>query len=149
MVEFEIIGKPCVQKRTRFSKKGGVYNPCKHEELMLEWQMKPYAPQQPWGGPIDMSFTFYLPIPSKTSAIRRRQMLAGYILPIIRPDFDNMAYILTNAMKNVFYKDDSQVVRCLITKLYGDEPKTIVRIRHIEQLCPVGVGGEKEYEETS
>jgi Holliday junction resolvase RusA-like endonuclease len=50
---------------------------------------------------------------------------------ITRPDVDNLAYIVTNAMKGIIYKDDSQIVEKHERKQYGIDPRLVVEIRDL------------------
>ncbi len=55
-------------------------------------------------------------------------MINGSLLPIKRPDIDNLAYMITNAMKGLFYEDDSQIVDLLLHKRYAEETRTVVKV---------------------
>ena len=136
MLIFEIHSPPEVQKQTRFRRAGEKiikYDPSQKAKEQIQWQMKPYAPSEPFSGPIKVHLTFYLPIPKATSKVKRRQMVNGVILPFKRPDLDNLAYLITNAMKTIIYVDDSQIVDAHNHKRYGEEPKTVVKIIPIYQ----------------
>lgn len=124
---FTIHTPPVPQKQTQFGK-GRCYDPSKKAKEAIQWQIRPFAPKEPITGPVSLHLTFLLPIPKSTSKLIRRQMIEGKILPIMRPDFDNLAYLITNAMNQLIYKDDSQVVDAKIMKRYGEEPQTIVKI---------------------
>lgn len=144
MLIFEIFGKPEPQKQTQFAvvkpekyfysaprKRVKAYNPSKLTEKMIKWQLGPQAPKDPLQGAIGMDLLFYLPIPKHVSKTTRNLMINGAIRPIVRPDFDNLAYVVTNSMKNLIYRDDSQVVRCLIEKYYSENPRTVIRVWEI------------------
>lgn len=118
---------PVPQKQTQFGRKR-CYDPSKQQKESIRWQIMPYAPKEPITGPISLHLTFMLPIPKSVSRLIRRQMIEGKIYPITRPDFDNLAYLITNAMNQLIYKDDSQIVDAKITKRYGEEPQTVVKI---------------------
>lgn len=98
--------------------------------------MKAHAPQTPLLGPVQVDLTFYLPVPTSTSGVRRRQMLNHVIHHTKKPDVDNLAYLVTNAMKKVFYYDDSQIIDLNLHKRYGETPKTVVKIEEIQELAP-------------
>ena len=98
---------------------------------MIQWQIRPYAPSEPLSGPVHVDITFLMPIPKSVSASQRRQMIANNVHAIKRPDIDNLAYIITNAMKTIIYKDDSQVVDLCLHKRYAENPKTIVQVREL------------------
>ncbi len=139
MFLFEVAGVPVPQKQTEFNcATRTAYNPSRKDIECFQWQIRPYAPLNPLEGAIEMHLSFYVPIPKGTSSKRRLQMLNGIILPTKRPDFDNLAYLVTNALKQIVYRDDSQVTDCIIRKRYSDRPRTIVKIIPIEQLGQVG-----------
>ena len=139
MFIFEVFGVPVPQKQTQFIRRTGIaYNPSKKDAERLIWQIKPYAPEIPLAGAVEMFLYFYLPIPKSASKIKRQQMLNGIILPKTKPDFDNLAYLVTNALKKLVYNDDSQVTDCTIRKRYSDKPRTIIKIIPIEELQKVG-----------
>ena len=139
MLLFEIVGIPVPQKQTQFIRATGIaYNPSRKDMEHIQWQIRPYAPLVPLSCAIEMHLTFYLPIPKSTSKRVRAQMLNGVILPKKKPDFDNLAYLVTNALKEIVYMDDSLVTDCIIRKRYSDMPRTVIKIIPIEELQPVG-----------
>lgn len=138
MLLIEIHGNPCPQKQTRFVRRGSyvsTFDPSSKEKANIQWQLKAYAPREPLAGAVKVDLTFYLPVPKSTSGVRKRQMLNHVILPTKRPDVDNLAYLITNAMKSIIYCDDSQVVDLCMHKRYGAEPKTVVKIIPIEEIA--------------
>lgn len=138
MLLFEVVGIPVPQKQTRFLRSGIAYNPSKKDVEQLQWQVRPYAPEKPLNCAVEMHLTFYLPIPKSTSRMARAQMLNEVILPTKKPDFDNLAYLVTNALKEIVYRDDSLVTDCIIRKRYSDRPRTIIKIIPIQQMQQVG-----------
>lgn len=132
MLTIEILEPPRPQQQTRFLHQRGRYfgsDPSKAYKQYLIWQIRPHAPKEPWQGPVKLNLTFILPIPkSNCSKVMRAQMLNGKVLPVKRPDLDNLAYIVTNAMKELIYEDDNQVVEMTIAKRYGEIPKTVIQV---------------------
>jgi Holliday junction resolvase RusA-like endonuclease len=135
MFLFEIHSEPIPQKQTQFSR-GHAYDPSHKDRLAIQWQARPYAPKQPFFDPCVMDLTFYMPIPKATSGVRRRQMCNHIIHHVKRPDVDNLAYLVTNALKGIFYVDDSQITDLTLHKRYSDTPKTVVKITPLEQIAP-------------
>lgn len=139
MLLFEIHGCPIPQKQTRFVRATGrAYNPSQKDVEQIRWQIRPYAPREPLACAIEMHMTFYLPIPKSASRRVYMQMLNGVILPTKKPDFDNLAYLITNALKEIVYADDSLVTDCTIRKRYSETPRTVIKIVPIEQMQQVG-----------
>lgn len=127
---FSIPTPPVPQKQTQFGKRR-CYDPSKKDKEALRWQIMQYAPKKPLEGAISMHLTFFMPIPKSVSKTVRQQMIDKIILPTTRPDFDNLSYIMTNAMNDLIYKDDSQIVKAYIEEYYGEEPRTVVEIKEI------------------
>ena len=134
MLLFTVHLKPEPQKQTKFgSYKGRVftYNPSQAYINKIIWQVKAYAPKEPILGAVELSLFFFLPIPKATTIPKKNQMIAGKIMHVKRPDFDNLAYLITNACKGIIYKDDSQIVRGIISKMYSHEPRIVVKVREL------------------
>jgi len=59
-------------------------------------------------------------MPAKsTSKKKRQQMLDGEILPLKKPDMDNIVKVIADALNSVAYQDDSQVVFVKAKKVYS------------------------------
>ncbi len=127
MLLFEIHMIPKPQKQTQFGKRI-CWDPSKQVKQQIQWQIRPHAPKEPIKGPVHVYVTFYLPIPNGTSSLKRNQMVNGTCFPVKRPDLDNMAYLVTNAMKEIVYEDDSQIVDLSLSKRFGEEPKFVVKV---------------------
>lgn len=126
MYQFEITGKPASYSKPRVTKTG-TFDPKKKEKEFIQWQVRPYAPREPLSCFVEVSYVFFLPMPKDASKIKKQQMLDRIILPR-RPDIDNLAYILTNAMSGIVYEDDCLVYKMSCEKYYGEDPKTIVKV---------------------
>lgn len=134
MLTFEIHGTPEPQKQTRKGKHG-FYDPSHQRREQIRWQVKPHAPLDPLCGPIEVTIHFYMPIPKATTAARRRHMINNTLMHVVRPDVDNLSYLIVNALKDIVYKDDSQIVSLHIHKRYSEDPKTVVQIKELGQIC--------------
>lgn len=121
---------PVAQKQTRICH-GHFYDPSKKEKEALQWQLKAYAPTNPLRGPVEVFYSFYMPIPKGTSSMKKRQMIMGMLHHIKKPDVDNLAYILTNSLKGIIIEDDSQIVKIHMEKLYAEEPKIVIKVNDL------------------
>lgn len=142
---FELHGMPTPQKQTRFRCVNGkplAYDPSSTDKERMRWQIKPFAPKTPINGPVELSIMFFFPIPKSASKSLRRQMINRIVLPDKRPDEDNLAYLVTNALKGIVYDDDSRVCAKHVYKFYGPEPKTVIRVRPIHTLEAIGFQDE-------
>lgn len=71
------------------------------------------------------------PIPKSTPKWKKELMLAGKILPTVKPDADNVEKIILDALNGVAYEDDAQVVMLTISKVYMEYPETTVIIQEM------------------
>ena len=55
-------------------------------------------------------------------------MLSGIIFPTKKPDLDNIAKIICDALNGFAYADDSRIVSMMINKEYGENPGVHVSI---------------------
>ena len=55
-------------------------------------------------------------------------MISGALLPAKKPDLDNVAKIVCDALNGVAYKDDAQVVKLTVHKRYSERPEVAVEI---------------------
>ena len=130
MFIFEIHSTPKPQQQTRLGKHG-CYDPSKMTKQYIRWQVQPHAPKEPLTGAIEMHLTFYMPIPKAIKGVERQSMINNVRKHHIRPDIDNLAYIVTNALKDIVYKDDSQICILRLEKMYGEQPKTVIKVMEI------------------
>ena len=55
-------------------------------------------------------------------------MLKDNISPIKKPDIDNIAKIILDALNQLAFKDDNQIVKLDIEKIYSEEEKVYIKI---------------------
>jgi len=72
--------------------------------------------------PMRARIYFGLPIPKSETKKNKVQMLARKIFPTKKPDLDNMAKAVLDALNGVAYKDDCQIVTMLSKKNYAEVP---------------------------
>ena len=86
---------------------------------------------------LDMRIKAYYSVPKSDSKKKREKKLAGEIRPTKKPDMDNVIKIIADALNNVAYHDDTQIVDCQVRKFYSENPRVEVTIKVVE-------GEEKE-----
>lgn len=67
-------------------------------------------------------------IPKSWAKRKRAEALAGNLPHVVKPDADNLAKAVLDALNDVVYADDSQVTVCLVEKVYEDAPGVTVRV---------------------
>ena len=78
--------------------------------------------------PVSVRIEAYFPVPKSFSNKRAGKALAGEIAPTKKPDADNIAKIICDALNGVAYMDDTQVIELTVVKKYAKEPKVKVSI---------------------
>ena len=134
---FVIEGVPTAKGRPRFTSVGGfarTYTPAKtkNAEGMIEWSAVNAMKQN--GNtlitePLIVFIEFRMPIPKSFSKSKVLRCQCGETVPTVKPDADNLAKTVLDAMNKTVYKDDSQIVDLIVRKRYADKPCTIVSIK--------------------
>lgn len=134
---FKIPNAPVAKGRPRFRIfKGFVssYTPSKTREAekAIEDIFKESYPDfnKPLSGPLRIKIYFYMPVPASLSKKKREAILAQQ-MHIKKPDCDNLAKTVCDALNGVVWEDDSQVCEMYITKRYALTPCTYVCIEDI------------------
>lgn len=83
------------------------------------------------GAMLDMRIQAFYQIPKSKSKKVQEQMRQKLIRPTKKPDMDNVVKIIADALNNVAYHDDTQIVDVQCRKWYSDEPRVEVTIRQI------------------
>lgn len=76
------------------------------------------------------------PIPKSTPKKKIKMMLTDDLMPVTKPDLDNVAKLILDSLNGVAYHDDSQIVALLITKHYTTSPSITVTIGKMEDMFP-------------
>lgn len=126
-VVIRIPGVPIPKARARVTRAGHTYTPGKtvqHERLIA---LIARTKTQPIEGPLGMRLTFFMPIPVSWPKAKKEAAIRGDVLPTTKPDIDNLAKCVLDALNGIAYRDDNQVVRLESSKFYGD-PATLISI---------------------
>lgn len=130
---------PTAQQRPRHARFGAhdvTYKSAtqKANERTLEACLLPHRPKTPLSGPLELSFRATFSAPRSRPKKRREAALLGKIWHTSKPDTDNLAKQLKDAMTRLgFWGDDRQVaVYGRMEKLYGERGEWRVRVRELE-----------------
>lgn len=139
-IVLNIPGKPLGKARPRVTRRGITYTPkptVEREKLVRACCEEKYKDEPPLDGPLSVTITAVYPVPVSASAAKKREMHGGAVLPLIRPDVDNVAKLILDALNGRAYADDSQVVSLTASKRYakdGEEAHTEVSIFAVGSL---------------
>jgi Holliday junction resolvase RusA-like endonuclease len=125
MVTYLVEGTPVGKGRPRFARRGNfvsTYSPTKtrdYEDLIKVAAKQAMGSNEVLETPVTVAIYITVPIPSSYSKKRTEACLSGSERPIKKPDIDNVAKCFLDAMNEIVYKDDTQVLTLHITKVYG------------------------------
>lgn len=71
--------------------------------------------------PLKMSIEAYFPIPASTTKRDRERIDLGYLWPTKKPDADNIAKVICDALNGVAYGDDTQIIILEVLKDFTEE----------------------------
>ena len=134
--DFKVDGKPVGKGRPRFKRMGNfvqTYTPASTAEYEKLVKLR----FQNAGGvitdkPVRVEITAFFTPPKSIRKREKAEMLANLILPMKKPDVDNIAKIILDALNKIAYVDDAQVIELSVIKRYAAEAKVIVHIEEID-----------------
>ena len=117
---------PTPKARPRFTRFGRTYTPQKtvdYEKAVAEaYKTQTNGFKFEANTALCVSLLFGMPIPKSTSKANRKLMLNRSIKHTKKPDSDNLAKAVLDALNGIAWADDSQIIRLLSMKEYADEP---------------------------
>lgn len=122
MITFYIPGRPQGKGRPRFTRNGHTYTPDKTRdyEETVRWLYKLHGGQKLDGAVWVEIFANFEP-PKSDSKKERARKLAGDAPCTVKPDCDNVAKIILDALNGVAYDDDNQVAHLAVSKYWRED----------------------------
>jgi len=135
-IYFVIPGQPQGKGRPRASSRGGfvrMYTPA--TTLAYETQIARLAghamsDMPVLDTPMSLRVVAHHAIPVSWSKKKKQLALAGDVIPG-KPDLDNVAKAVLDAMNGVVYTDDKQVIRLVAEKKYSFDPRVEVYVHEV------------------
>lgn len=87
--------------------------------------------QANYSGPVAVDITAFYPFPSSYTNKKHAEIWV-VDRPMKKPDLDNIAKIILDALNHVAWQDDKQVVCMVLTKKYAKVPGVSVGIHYLE-----------------
>lgn len=120
---FRVNGQPQGKGRPRSTKGGRHYTPAKTRQYEAEIRAAAMKAAQLQGWlksdePLRVHIGAWFAVPKSWSKKKREAAMAGNLYPTGKPDADNIAKAACDALNEIAYHDDSQVVECIIRKRY-------------------------------
>jgi len=135
MLTYMVEGNPIGKGRPKFARRGNfvsTYTPTKtrdYENVIKEAAQQAMGSNELLETPVTVFIYITVPIPQSYSKKRTEACLNGSEKPTKKPDIDNVAKCFLDAMQDVVYLNDTQVLTLHITKVYGKHGMVEVMVR--------------------
>ena len=103
-------------------------------EIALAYRMSAAGSCKPLACPLGIRIVAGYPIPRSDTNHTKEKKRAGVVLPTVKPDIDNVAKAVLDALNRLAFEDDKQVVYLSASKVYADHPGMIITISTGEDL---------------
>lgn len=87
-----------------------------------------------------------LPVPTSWPAWKREAALYGIICPTSTPDLDNLLKSTFDALNNIVWVDDAQIIKTNAEKIYGVNPGIEIIAQRVPGKIPSQVATKKEFD---
>ncbi len=102
-----------------------------YEKLVALHAKRAMAGRPPTDRGVEMRIELHMKIPVSWSKKKQAAALAGDVLATKKPDSGNMQKAIEDAMNEIVYLDDSQIVTHTVWKKYSDQPRIVVAVRDL------------------
>ncbi len=139
VLSFVVPGKPVGKGRPRFARIGNsvkTYTPTatkSYEHAVTLLARAGLGRRGPLQGPLEVRIEALCPVPASWSRVKRRRAIDSGLRPTTKPDIDNLAKAVLDALNGTAFRDDAQVVDLACSKRYGAIPSVHVVVREIIQ----------------
>lgn len=123
-MDFIVDGKPQGKQRPRFSRiSKTVYTPtktAKYEKQIAKAYTDSGGKCIPADCYVSVNVSAFFPVPKSYSKKKREDCLERKLRPDKKPDMDNILKVVLDALNEVAYEDDKQVVELIGRKYYTE-----------------------------
>ena len=130
-IDIKIDGKPKPQQRHRHTKKGFTYDPSSKDKKDRLTLIHSQAPKKPFEGGITLYVRFCMPYVKKhyrTGKFSNELKPNPPLSYRIKPDIDNLLKFVMDAGNGVLWKDDSQIYKVDMEKIYSVKGYTNITV---------------------
>lgn len=133
-VVFDVLGKVKAKQSVKFGRNGIKYTPrdmVEYANLVRmsfinkypDWDINNFA-----GKALCAEIDVFIPVPQSYSKKRAAEALANILRPVVKPDCDNIAKNINDALNGIVYPDDKQIVSLTVNKFYGNREQVRIKI---------------------
>ena len=134
-ISFTVPGQPQGKGRAKVTTRNGfahAYTPEKtilYENLIKMCFLETKAERLQ--GALEMTIFAFYQVPKSFTKKKRNDALNGNLTPQTKPDVDNIAKVVCDALNGVAYEDDKQIVELTVKKYYSGCPEVIIDIAEV------------------
>lgn len=136
-VTLTVPGAPVPKGRPRHTRAGHAYTPAKtrsYEAAIRSLAMIAMRTRPPITAPVKVEIVVDLPMPASWPRRRKGSAMAGFIVPAVRPDLDNLAKAALDAINGIVLADDGLVVELHALKRYALAPGMTITITPLVEV---------------
>jgi len=139
-IEFTVLGKPAHQQRHRHFKRANfvqLYDPSKEDKKDFLWVAMQHKPIMTFDCPLEVTIDLLFPRPKahyRTGKYSHELKLNAPTWHTTKPDSDNLAKFVMDALNKLFWRDDSIICILNIYKRYSETPRTEITIQTIDGI---------------
>lgn len=130
--EFEVIGDIKGKARPRVNTyTGKAYTPenTKDYEMLIKQYFKLKYPRYvPLENRVSVKIVAQFKIPKTATKKDKALIEEGKLSPAKKPDIDNIIKIILDALNKMAFKDDNQITKLEVEKVYGEIEKVIIKV---------------------
>lgn len=125
-LKFRILGKVKAKQSVKFGRNGIKYTPkdmIAYSNLVKLSFQKEYPDHLPHilnDVPLKVTIDVYFTVPKSFPKRKKELALQGKIRPTVKPDWDNIAKNICDALNGITYPDDKAIVSGFVNKYYSE-----------------------------
>lgn len=133
-IAFVIPGTPVGKGRPKFARRGAfvtTYTPEKtanYENLVKLAAAEAMQGRAIIDGAVAVAIALFVTPPASWSQKKQRAALEHVTMPTSKPDVDNVIKGIFDAMNDIVFRDDKQVVDLSVQKRYAEIPRAFVKV---------------------
>lgn len=137
-MEIIVEGEPKGKGRPRFTRAGHAYTPARtreYEDLIALRALQEMRGRHPIPRdvPLHVKIIAIFGVPVSWPKKKRLAALQGVLRHTQKPDYDNVAKAVCDALNGIVFEDDCQIVRGYVEKIYGPEPMLKIFIEELKE----------------
>ena len=129
MFKFTVHAAPEGKARPRVTAHG-TYTPrgTRQYEDLVRWEYKRQGGPDYGSVPLRVTITAFFQLRSSATKREKFAAMTGELRPAKKPDADNIAKAICDALNGIAYKDDAQIIELTVRKRYGPDPSVVCEV---------------------